>query len=317
MAVVPGFDPNDPGSGEPGARRNRAVTDPTEPGSAFKPIIACGALDGGFVSLTEKIDCHNGVHYFGRRRVTDTSPQGMLNLTGVLIHSSNIGMGTIAQRMGNDVLYQTVRRFGFGDPTGVELPGEDAGLVRPVHRWTSYSTNAVAIGYELAVTPLQLITAFSAIVNDGVMLEPRLVRRLLSADGDVVGEFTGPEPVRRVVSIDAARYMVNDALVVVVEQGSARHHVSSPYRILGKTGTAKLPFADRRGYEPGAYVSTFLGAAPAPDPEITVLVMIRRPDPARGYYGSAVAAPAAGRIITGTLAYMGVAPAARLASSGL
>ena len=317
MALAPDFDLNEPGAFLPATRRNRVVTDPTEPGSAFKPIIACGALDGEFVSLTEKIDCHQGVHYFGGRRVTDTSPHGLLDLTGILTHSSNIGMGTIAQRMGNGVLHATIRRFGFGEVTGLECPGEDPGLVRPLHRWTSYSTNAVAIGYEIAATPIQLIAAFAAIVNDGVLLRPRVVRALLSPEGQLIEEFTGPHAVRRVASIDTARFLANEALVAVVADGSARHALNGPYRILGKTGTAKLPFADRQGYEPGAYVSTFVGAAPAAMPEIVVLVMIRRPNPSRGYFGSTVAAPAAGQILQATLAYFGVAPSERVALSGM
>ncbi len=307
--------PVPPADGAPG--RNRAVTDPTEPGSAFKPIIACGALDGGFVSPTEKIDCRMGRTRFGRRVVTDVKPYGLLDIKGILTRSSNIGMGIIAQRMGNGVLYDTIRRFGFGERTGIDYPGESGGLVYPLHRWTSYSTTSVCMGYEVAVTPLQLVNAFAAIVNDGVLLRPRMVKRLLGPDGRVVRSFDSPRIVRRVASSATAQYMTRELLVSVVESGSGGGAQVGPHKVLGKTGTAKLPYPDRRGYEPGAYSSTFVGAAPAGDPKAVVLVVIRRPDPAIGYYGSTVAAPVVGKILAATLAYLGVPPDEQVALVGL
>lgn len=317
MAGVPSFDPNHAGTVPPETRRNRAITDPTEPGSAFKPFIVCAALDGDFVSTTEQIDCHDGVHYFGRRRVTDTSPHGLLDLKGILTHSSNIGMGIIAHRMGNEVLYETARRFGFGTPTGVDFPGEAPGFVRPLHRWTSYSTNAVCIGYEIAVTPLQLATAFAAIVNDGLWVQPRLVKTLLAADGEAIRRVEPPRIERRVASPATARYVAGELMVSVVENGGGRRAQVGPYKVLGKTGTAKLTYRDRAGYEPGAYVSTFVGAAPASYPQVVVLVMVRRPNAAIGYYGSLVAAPAAGRILAATLAYLDVPTDEPVATAGL
>ncbi len=317
MACVPAFDPNSPSMALPEMRRNRVVTDPTEPGSAFKPIIACGALDGGFVSKAERINCHNGLHYFGRRRITDTSPHGLLDLKGIITYSSNIGMGVIAHRMGNEVLHETIRRFGFGEPTGIDFPGEAPGRVYPLHRWTSYSTNAVCIGYEIAVTPLQLITAFAAIVNEGLWVQPRLVKALLRADGEIIRQAAAPRMMRRVASTETARYVAGELLVSVVENGSARRARVGPYKVLGKTGTAKLPYGDRRGYEPGAYLSTFVGAAPADYPKVVVLIMVRRPDAALGYYGSTVAAPAAGKIMAATLAYLDVPPDEPVALVGL
>ena len=169
----------------------------------------------------------------------------------------------------------------------------------------------------MAVTPLQLATAFSAIVNDGVLLRPRLVARLLSPDGRVVRTFDSPEVVRRVVSRDVARSMPREVFPAVVEGGSGRRAGLQRYRVLGKTGTAKLPYSDRRGYEPGAYLGTFIGAGPAEDPQVVVLVMVRRPNPALGYYGGTVAAPAVGAILEATLAYLEVPPDGQLALAGL
>jgi cell division protein FtsI (penicillin-binding protein 3) len=284
------------------------VTDPTEPGSTFKPFIACGALEGGFVNTTEKINCRMGRHYFGRRLVTDTSPHGMMDLKGIITFSSNIGMGTVAERMGNEVLNDTIRRFGFGASTGVDYPGESAGLVYPLRKWTSYSATSVAMGYELAVTPLQLATALSAIVNDGVLLKPRLVKRILGPGGETLESYDTPEIVRRAVPSEIARYVSQELLVSVVQDGSGHRAQLDDYGVLGKTGTAKLPFRDRKGYEPGAYLATFMGAAPSSRPEVVAVVMIRRPDPRLGYYGSAASAPAVRDILKGTLAYLGVPP---------
>ena len=308
MASIPFFDPNLVSESRADARRNRALTDPTEPGSTFKPFIACGALGGGFVTTTEQIDCHMGSHWFGRRLIKDVSPQGLTNLRGIIVKSSNIGMAQIGERMGNKVLHETIRGFGFGEPTGIECPGESAGLVRPVSQWTSMSTQSVAFGYEISVTPLQLITAYAALVNDGVLLRPRLVKGRLGPGGDVLESFEGPQVVHRSAPVEVARYVRDDLLVAVVNQGRAAAVMPDRYRVLGKTGTTKLTRPGRRGYEDGEYQATFVGAAPASDPLILVLVIIRRPNKAKGYYGATVAAPAAGRIIAQTLAYLEVPP---------
>jgi cell division protein FtsI/penicillin-binding protein 2 len=305
MACEPTFDPNEPFTPETAwIRRNRAVTDPVEPGSTFKPFVACGALEGGFVSATEKIDCRMGTHRFGRRLVTDTKPRGHLDLRGIIVKSSNIGMGFIAHRMGNEVLYDTVRRFGFGRRTGIECPGECSGVVYPLRHWTTYSTTSIPIGYEILVTPLQLATAFAAIVNDGVLLKPRLIKAYLGPDGRVLRRFDQPQIVRRVVASEVSRYMARDVLVAVVEEGGGHAAKSGPFRVLGKTGTAKLANVDRSGYEDGAYLGLFVGAAPAEAPEIVVIAMVRRPDPSIGYYGGKVAAPVVGEIILKTLPYL-------------
>ncbi len=305
MACVPTFDPNRASEVPPELRRNRAVTDPVEPGSTFKPFIACGALDGEFVTTDEKIDCHMGRYQIGRRTVTDVHPYGLLNLAGIITHSSNIGMTIVGNRMGNEALHRTIRGFGFGEPTGIDFPGEASGFVYPLPRWTSYSTVSVTFGYEVGVTPLQLASAMCSLVNDGIQLRPRLVRRLLAPDGEVVESFK-PEVVRRTVSTEAARYMSLELLVAVVETTGGRRAQVGPYRILGKTGTAKLSYSDRRGYEPDAYLSTFIGAAPVYDPELVALVMVRRPNARLGYYGSVVSARGVGEILSASLAYLGV-----------
>jgi cell division protein FtsI (penicillin-binding protein 3) len=318
MACYPTFDANEAPSVPAALRRNRTVTDPTEPGSTFKPIIMSSALDGGFVSRTEKIDCQMGTLRLGRRVVKDTRPHGMMNVKGIIAKSSNIGMTKIGLRMGNDVLHETVRRFGFGAITGVGFPGEARGLVRPLRKWSRSSTPSVSYGYEIAVTPLQLATAYVALMNDGVLIRPRLVRAILNASGDVVEEFVDPEPLRRVASSEVSRFVTRELMRAVVEEGGGHRARSEQYTVMGKTGTAKLLYKDKPVYEPGAYLGTFVGAAPVESPELVVLVMVRRPASGLAYYGGAVSAPAVKDILDRSLAYMGVPPdrakSARLAT---
>lgn len=306
MACQPTFDPNEFGAVPPEARRNRAVTDPVEPGSTFKPIVASAAVLHRVVALDEKIYCHRGLYKVGARLLRDTHPRGELTLEEIVTYSSNIGMGIVGMRLGNERMHQIVRAFGLGEPTNVGFPGEDPGLVMPLSRWTTYSTTSVPMGYEVLVTPLQLASAFCAIVNDGVLLRPRLVRARLSAEGDVVESFDTPVVVRRAIPAEVARYIAQKVMVNVVENGTGKPCRLSEYQVLGKSGTAKLAYRGRRGYEPGAYLGSFVAAAPAENPRVLALVMIRRPNAGRGYYGSKVAAPAVREILRASLPYRGV-----------
>ncbi len=308
MACYPGFDPNDVNASPPDRRRNRTITDPVEPGSTFKPVIVCGALEGGYINTTQLIDCHMGTRAIGSRIITDVSPRGMLDIKGIVTHSSNIGMSMVAERMGNPALHATIKRFYFGQKTGIEAPGEAPGLLYPLRKWNKMSTASVAMGYEILVTPLQLITAFAAIMNDGVMVKPRVVGKLLNSRGDVVRDLDSAQIVGPVVAPDVARYVANELLVSVVENGSGRGAKLDHYRVMGKTGTAKLRYRDKPLYEPGAYQGAFVGAAPLGRPELVALVMLRRPNPKIAYYGSAVAAPVVGEILGQALPYLGVPP---------
>jgi cell division protein FtsI (penicillin-binding protein 3) len=306
MACYPTPGPDDRAGLAPSLRRNRVVTDMVEPGSTFKPFVACGALLTGVVSREQTIFCHNGLYVIGRRLLHDSSPHGHMTFAEIVARSSNIGMAIIGERMGNQAIHDIVRRFGFGSKTGIDFPGESPGSVLPLSLWTGYSTCSVPMGQEIAVTPLQLIAAFSAILNDGVYLRPRMVRALLSPDGEVVQEFAGPQPVRRVLPIETARYMSREVLVSVVNDASGRRAALPNYQVLGKTGTAQVPYEGRRGYEPGAYLASFIGAAPADDPRVVVLIMIEKPNPGLGYYGSVVAAPGVREVLAATLAYLQV-----------
>ncbi len=306
MCSVPTFDPRDPGSSPSDARRNRCVTDPTEPGSTFKPIIASQAIDGHYINKTERINTHKGLYRIGSRKIKDTKPFAELDIRGIITNSSNIGMSIIATRMGNPVLHETVKRFGFGELTGIECPGENKGLVRPLNQWTTMTTASVSFGYEISVTPIQLVTGFAALFNDGWLLKPHVVKSLVGPDGQTIASYDGPVVVRQVVSADVANYMTKELMLSVVEHGGGHRAKITGYAVAGKTGTAKLLYRDRGQYEPGAYMGAFVGAAPADNPKIVILVMIRRPDAHKGYYGGRVAAPVVARIMSRTLAYLDV-----------
>lgn len=308
MACYPTFDLNDPGSASIEVRRNRALTDPVEPGSTFKPFIVCGALEGSHVSTTELIDCHMGERRIGSRTITDVKPYGLMDVKGIITHSSNIGMSMIADRMGNPVLHSTILGFGFGRKTGIECPGEAEGRVYPLKKWSKLSTASVAMGYEVLVTPLQLINGFVTILNDGVMLKPQIVTSLLGPSGEAVRGTAVPQIMGRVTSSRTARFVAEELLASVVENGSGRAAKLEHYRVLGKTGTAKLMYKGGKEYEPGAYLGTFVGAAPVDRPALVAMVMIRRPNPRVAYYGSAVAAPVVGEILGQALPYLGVPP---------
>lgn len=315
LACRPSYDPNEGFRTPTELRRNRALTDPVEPGSTFKPFVMYGALEGGFVRLDEKIDCRRGEHFFGSRRVTDTSPHGMLDPLGIITYSSNIGMGFIAQRMGNTALYGVVRRFGFGEPTGIDLPGEGSGRVRPLRRWGSMSAVSVGMGYEISATPLQLVTAFCSIANGGRPVTPRVVRRLVGPGGESAREF---EVETRGPAFDAAVIReLREMMASAVENGTGRKAKLERYRVLGKTGTPKLTHRGGGGYEPGAYQPTFVGAAPASESRLAVVVTIRRPNAKLGYYGGVVAAPAGARILDEALQYLGISPDRETLLTGL
>lgn len=308
MACVPGFDPADAGRSSPEVRRNRTVTDPVEPGSTIKPFILAGALAGGYVRPFEKFDCAMGTRRFGGRVLRDTKPHGLLTPAEIVIRSSNIGMGLMGERMQAEGLHRQLRSLGFGATTGIGFPGESPGLVFPLEQWSSYSVTSIPMGYELLVTPLQLASAFCTIINDGVMIRPRLIERLLTADGTPLSEPPAPRVIGRVMPESVARYVKDEVLLPTVEEGTGGKARVPGYRVLGKTGTAKLIDEVTKEYEPGLYLGSFVGAAPASDPRVVVLVMVRLPDASAGYYGGTIAAPSASVILSETLAYLAVEP---------
>jgi len=320
MAAVPDFDPAQavpPGFGELSRTqqeevqtrwRDRAVSDSYEPGSAFKPFIASSALEEGLTRIDEVFAINGPVHSFGRRTIHDTHPYGALAFHEIISKSSNIGMGLVGARCGMDRLYRYVRSFGFGDITGVGLPGEHTGLVQDFSRWNpSFSPQSVPIGQEIAVTPIQLATAFSVFCNGGVLLRPRIVRGVIGPDGETLADYSRPIAVRRVLSEATAETFRKEALAETVSSGTGKSAAVPGYQVFGKTGTAQIAQPEGHGYVSGSYVGTFIGGAPLERPRVVALVSIYRPTEA-GYYGGVVAAPAVKEVLAATLAYMQVPP---------
>jgi cell division protein FtsI (penicillin-binding protein 3) len=199
MATLPDFDPNEPGQSDDDARRNRVVADLAEPGSTFKVVIVSSALSDGTVKLTDLFDCEHGRFYFGGRTLRDHGSHGVLPVQDIIKKSSNIGAGKVAIKMGPDRVYSSMRDFGFGSVTGIVLPGEVAGIVHPVKKWSKVSIVQMAMGHGVAVTPLQMTMAVAAIANKGVLMRPMLVNRLEDADHHIAFSYS-PMALRRVIS---------------------------------------------------------------------------------------------------------------------
>lgn len=310
MANYPLFDPNNYRDYGSERYRNRTITDPYEPGSTFKPFIAAAALHEGLVKFGEVFDCESGSWTHGARTLKDHHRYDFLTFEEVLIKSSNIGMGKIGQRMGNAMLYRYVKAFGFGEKTGVGLDGESAGIVHPLSTWGPFSTTSIPMGQEISVTPLQLCRAYCAFANGGKLVTPFVLRAIMDADGRVVTDLTPPQADLQVLPENIMKSMRDKILVNVVNNSSKKGAKLSNYQVFGKTGTAQIAKAKGKGkgFEANAYVSSFVGGAPARDPQLMVLVAIRRPDKSIGYYGADVAAPVAGEILRHSLAYLQVPP---------
>jgi cell division protein FtsI (penicillin-binding protein 3) len=267
------------------ARNWRAATDPYEPGSTLKPFTVAGLLAHGRARLTDSIYGEQGRYQAPGRVLTDVHPHGWLSVADALRQSSNIGIAKAAARLEPEEQYLTLRDFGFGSPTGVSYPSETSGRLRRPAQWSKMSPASLAIGYEVAVTPLQMALAYGAIANGGVLLEPRLVREVRSRDGRV--ERTNPPRViRRAISAEIAAAL-RDVLIDAVEQGTGRAAALGPFEVAGKTGTARLTEHGR--YRPGAYISSFAGFFPARAPQLVFIVKLTEP---RGdYFGGLAAAP--------------------------
>lgn len=294
MASRPTFDPNQSQKIPDAAWRNRPVTDIYEPGSTFKPFVVAWALQQGLIRNDEVFDCENGEYWMGKRLLHDHHRYGRLNVTDILVKSSNIGMAKIGERLGNEGLYTAAVRFGFGRPTGIELPGELSGTVHPLAKWTSYSTGSVPMGQEISTTPLQIITAFSALANRGKYITPRIVlsRGASPSTPPIHSAAVGPEP---------ARWITQSALTEVVKRGTGRRAQVKTYEIFGKTGTAQKLDLVRGGYSADKNLSSFVCGGPAHDPEVLVMLVVDEPSGGGDGHGGTVAAPAAALLLEQTL----------------
>jgi cell division protein FtsI/penicillin-binding protein 2 len=225
-------------------------------------------------------------------------------------------MAIIGERLTNEGLFHAVQSFGFGRPTGIELPGESPGLVRPLRDWRPYySTGSVPMGQELAVTPIQLTTAFCSLANGGQLLRPRIVRAVVNADGQTVQVFDKPTVVSRPVRSETAAFLLDPVLRGVVEndKGTGRRAELIGYSVFGKTGTAQKQ-SDEGGYAAGHHISSFVAGAPIANPEIVALVVVNDPSVGKEHYGGQVAAPAVAEILRHSLVYLRVPPDREIAA---
>jgi cell division protein FtsI/penicillin-binding protein 2 len=306
LASRPTFDPNRYGAAPAAARRNRAVTDFYEPGSTFKIVTAAAALEAGRVHPDETIWCENGsITVAGHRFDEDRLPFGNLTFTEVLAKSSNVGTIKVARRLKPAEFLAAIRAFGFGRRTGIDLPGESPGLLRDLDAWSGLSQASLAMGQEIGVTTVQLAAMMGAVANDGVWLRPRLVGGMIDADG-TRRPGHGPEPGRRVVSVDTARRLRRMLQAVTGDAGTGKAAHVPGYSAGGKTGTAQKVDASGR-YARGRYVTWFAGFVPAGEPALAIVVMADEP---RGpkFHGGDVSAPVFARIALPVLKYLGVPP---------
>lgn len=273
----------------------RGVLTPYEPGSTLKPFFVSSLLVSGRATLGDSVYAEDGRYTHAGRTVTDVHRYGWLTVGEALSVSSNVAMVKLSETLAPEVQYGYLRDFGFGTPTGVAYPAEAAGVLRRPRDWSGYSQGSLAIGYEVSVTPLQMVMAYGALANEGVLMEPRLVREVRSREGRVVGSY-GPRAVRRVIPAEVARE-VGAALLEVVETGSGRQAQLGSFPVAGKTGTARRYADGRYG---GGHTASFAGFFPASDPQLAFLVKLDRPQ--GSYYGGTAAAPVTRATLAAALA---------------
>ena len=307
LANRPNFDPNLIEQSPLDARRNRAITDMVEPGSTFKIVTTAAALSQKLVTRDSYIFCENGSFNWGGRILHDHHGYGDLSVQDVLIHSSNIGVAKLGIQLGEQRLYEAVRKFGFGERTGVNLPGEIPGVVHPPHRWSKVSITRVPMGHEVGATPMQVVTAMAAIANGGTLLMPQIVHAITDSQGNVVQPFQKAE-VRRVATPEAT-LAVRDALIEVVsKKGTAPQAQVAGHQVAGKTGTAQK-VGPNGTYEHSKYVVSFVGFMPAQNPEFVALVILDEAQTKPGLnYGGLVAAPIFSKIATRAARYLNLTP---------
>jgi cell division protein FtsI (penicillin-binding protein 3) len=307
LANAPSFDPNDARAAAAECRTNQALQNIYEPGSTFKIVAYSAAIEEGMVRPDDRIDCQMGSINVAGRIVHDHHAFGSLTITEALAKSSNVAAIKLGLKLGDERMYEYMRRFGFGLRTNVELPGETSGLVRPVARWQATSMGSIAMGQEIGVTPLQMAAAFGALANDGVRVAPHLVREIRAQDGTLT--FQAQPETHRVVSAETAR-VLRGMLESVTVSGTAKKAQIEGYTAAGKTGTAQKIDPQTKAYSSTKYIGSFVGFAPAENPAVVIIVVID--EPAGAYHGGDVAAPVFREIAEKILPDLNIAPDAEV-----
>ena len=306
MASRPCFDPNKPGSAEPETMKNRSIIDMVEPGSTFKVVVAAGALNEGKVDEKSSIFCENGRFFYGGRTLKDHHGYGHMSVHDIMVKSSNSGCAKMALMMGGEKFHEYVRRFGFGERLGIELPGEIPGMVHPPSRWDKLTITRMPMGHSVAVTPLQITMGMSVIANGGRLMAPHIVKAVEGPNGEA--DRKEPKVVRGVVPEKIARFVGNSLAAVTQPGGTATYARVNGFNVAGKTGTAQK-VSEKGGYAPGKYVVSFVGYMPAEDPRFVCLVMVDDAKVASGLnYGGLVAAPIFSRIAERAARHLDLVP---------
>lgn len=302
LAQCPNFNPNAFGSYDKELWRNRAITDPFEPGSTMKIFSAAAAIESGICTPNTIFFCENGSFKVGRHTVHDTHSYDWLSLQQIVKYSSNIGAVKVGRSIGPEVLYKTLRNFGFGCKTGIDCPGETSGSLASWKQWSSIDAGAIAFGQGMSVSAVQLVAAVSAIANDGILMKPYVVQAVTDTNGRLIKNIT-PQKIRQVVSPETARTVRRILQTVTTSGGTGIQAALEGYTVCGKTGTAQK--VDRTGtYARGKYVASFVGFVPALEPELTILVVVD--EPKKQHYGGIVTAPVFRTIAEESLNYLNI-----------
>jgi cell division protein FtsI (penicillin-binding protein 3) len=307
LANYPTFNPNAYAEASGFARRNRAVVDYYEPGSAFKVIVGAGALEEGLVRPEDRFNGEGGAIEVGGITIRDHERFGTITFSEVLAQSSNVGAIKVGMRLGKSLYYDYISGFGFGNLTGIDLPGETPGMIRRPKDWSALSLASLSIGQELSVSPLQMLVAVSAVANGGTLVRPYVVRSIRAAEGTVVRDMS-PVQLRRVISEGTARTLTN-ILKGVVTEGTGKAAAVEGFEVAGKTGTSqKLDQATGR-YSRHKVVASFVGFVPAEEPRLAIVVVIDEPKLLR--WGGSIAAPTFREIARESLQHLRISPSAR------
>ncbi|WP_038059081.1 peptidoglycan D,D-transpeptidase FtsI family protein [Thermodesulfovibrio yellowstonii] len=285
-----------------GIIRNRALTDLYEPGSTFKIVTATAALEEGIVKPYTKFDCSQGYIEVWGKKIKDAHRHGVLTFEEVIQKSSNVGTIKIAMMLGKEKLYQYIKKFGFGEKTGIDLPGEMAGYIRPTQKWSGTSIGAIPIGQEVAVTAIQVLRAYSVIANGGYLVKPFVVSEIRSSEGNIL--YKAVIQREKIVSEKTAKIMRDILKKVTEEGGTATQAKLDGNNVAGKTGTAQKYDPKTGRYSKDRFVSSFVGFIPADNPRIAMIVVIH--DPKGAHYGGVVAAPVFKAISDEAMAYLNI-----------
>jgi cell division protein FtsI/penicillin-binding protein 2 len=313
MANRPNYDLNQRSEAKPEQMKNRAIIDMMEPGSTFKIVTAAAALNEHKVRPDTTIFCENGLWNYGGRPLHDHKAYADLTVQDILVKSSNIGAAKLAMSVGEQKFYEYIRRFGFGDRSGIELPGEIPGVIRPPQSWSKISITRIPMGHEVGVTPLQMTIAMATIANGGKLITPRVVKSITTEAGKTVTTFS-PTVLRQVISPETAAQIGNALRGVVSDRGTAAAAAVPGFTISGKTGTAQK-VDPKGGYEHGKYVVSFSGYLPSDHPEFVGLVVLDDAKTSKPElnYGGLVAGPIFARIAEKAARYLDLQPQEELA----